>query len=273
MRKTLTICFLFITGFLFAQNTHQIQSVAGNNFSHFTPVTTFKTQEVIKANAENADNPELGMLFPNAPCDSCYEDLSKRTLKSKYFVKAGTDGEEMFLQKSYSPMHYKDASGNLLTTNANLAPLGKGKFGAMHQKYQVGIDADKGSTSFGLSGKKLNFNKELTLVGVKADGQETVIAKANWDDYKAGDDGMKVFNIFPGVNLELAISVGKLKTSFIIPKKLTWIDDYKKLLIKDAANVDSKKINIENTDDPNRPVLITDAAGATMYYFTAALVM
>ncbi|MCF0075176.1 gliding motility-associated C-terminal domain-containing protein [Dyadobacter sp. CY261] len=42
------------------------------------------------------------------------------------------------------------------------------------------------------------------------------LASANWQDYAAGDNGLKIRNIFPGVDAEMRVQKGRIKTNLIV---------------------------------------------------------
>ena len=68
-----------------------------------------------------AKHPEYGVLPWNAPCTNCYEDLSKRTEYSRYFVLSSQNGvQEYSLQQAYGALHYKDAAGNWVSFDKRL---------------------------------------------------------------------------------------------------------------------------------------------------------
>ena len=49
------------------------------NFSSFTGTHKNNATEVAQMNKGHENDPELGVLYPDAPCSNCYEVLDKRT--------------------------------------------------------------------------------------------------------------------------------------------------------------------------------------------------
>ncbi|RYE29955.1 MAG: T9SS type B sorting domain-containing protein, partial [Sphingobacteriaceae bacterium] len=63
---------------------------------------------------------------------------------------------------------------------------------------------------------------------------KTVLAAADWSNYTAGDDGLLIRNIFPGIDAEMKVRRGAIKTNFIIRRNQ--FPDVKKFVFEDHFN-------------------------------------
>jgi hypothetical protein len=83
------------------------------------------------------------------------------------------------------------------------------------------IDTENGKTAFLLpNGDKIWFNKEISLLHKSLNGTITYLGVANWSNYSAGKDGVKIIDAWPGIDIELKTGLGKLKTDYIIKYNL-----------------------------------------------------
>jgi len=167
--------------------------------------------------------PDADFLDKQIPSTHAMEVYSKRTVDSKQYVDLDSPSI-VYVKKSLGPMHYwKD--GHWLTIDERLEPKNDGILEASHLEEPIGIDVrKKKSYIHSLSGTILC--NDWSLLGVKL-GKESILARADWSDYSAGDDGIRVRNIFPGIDAEIQVFQVGLKTSFIIHKnKLPGYDTY-----------------------------------------------
>jgi gliding motility-associated-like protein len=208
------------------------------NYKWFT--TPFKNTdgEAIEANLAYQKNPEAGLLFPGTPCDNCYELIGKRTADSKTFLKEGTneDGSKtIYAQTSAEDMHYKDANGNWLTVRTQLEAdkAAPGVYAADKQPIPIHIHATNADNfvAIGKEAQGFKFNHNLELIYAKA-GTNTSLGNADWTNATAGDDGVYVTNAWPGIDIEIYLMKGAVKTNFIINHSLPAYTDGE-LLIRD----------------------------------------
>ncbi|MBD3638883.1 MAG: gliding motility-associated C-terminal domain-containing protein [Crocinitomicaceae bacterium] len=176
------------------------------------------------ANFSNSQgHPEYGILPYNAPCDDCIEVIEERTQYSRKFITVGTNGTEVKTQKGYSPLHYKDNFGRWITYNPQLKPLGANQFGVSNDYYKINIDPVQGYIFFENYHNNLEplvYHKNLQFQALDNNGQVLNTINANWSNYSVGDDGMKVTNIFPGIDLEIYVFRAQIKTNFIVNQNL-----------------------------------------------------
>lgn len=231
---TLLFCCYGIANF--AQ--HQEGMVAGKpNYSTFTTFESILDEEVKSFNSGFENHPEVGVLFANSPCDDCFEIIEKRTLDSKYFVKKGTQGSYVYQQTGLDPMHIKDANGDLKTIISTLSPDPNKPFqySALQQPIPVHINAEEQFVYLGQGDKRFYFNRSLQLIYTPGGGNEQVVGFANWTNHTAGDDGVYVTDVFPGIDMEMRVFRGQVKTNFIIKNQLPQYNNGE-LRIRDRLN-------------------------------------
>jgi gliding motility-associated-like protein len=155
---------------------------------------------------------EFGSLPYNAPCKNCVEDLSKRTLVERYFVDIHDPGK-FYIQKAIGLLH-QNINGQLVTINDRLTPKSYGLYEANQQLEPVGINAIQKFSYITTPSGEIHFNN-WTLTGIR--GSEKIqIAEANWSNHSIGSDGMYVTEIFPGIDAQLIVLRGSIKTNFIV---------------------------------------------------------
>ena len=207
-----------------------------NNYKSFTPQYQKVSTEAAAANKGYERHPELGMLFPETPCDNCYELIGRRTEISKTFIKEGTEGRDIMQQTGSEPMHYRDGQGNWRTIKTKFEPdnTHRGLFAAYAQPFPVSVNTNPGSrySSVTNGDRNLHFNNQLELIYEKPDGSQVSLGVADWASYTAGDDGVYVTNAWPGVDIEMYAFRGGMKTNFVINRAMPAYADGK-LLVRD----------------------------------------
>ncbi|MBK6952638.1 MAG: gliding motility-associated C-terminal domain-containing protein [Crocinitomicaceae bacterium] len=248
-------------------STEQME-VKQENFSSFT-VSTFgdlaKWKELNSPATYN--HPEFGKLPFNAPCSDCIEVLEKRTIDERYFV-TPENPSEFKIQKAAGALHY-EKNGQWLTIDQRLADLGNGNYEASHQWDPVGFEtANRRSYVITPSGK-IYFN-QWKLYGIN-NGTEELLADANWSSYTAGEDGIYITNIFPGIDAELEVMRGSVKTSFII--KSANFTSYEELIFKDDMGDDFSNLSFKNSTGQNRSVddVVYKTNGTDVFEITTAV--
>jgi len=203
------------------------------NYKTFTKRVQDRNPEVAVANKGFERHPELGILFAEAPCENCYELIGNRTENTKTYIKEGTRGSEIMQQTSTAAMHYQDAHGNWRTIKSQLEQSKTpGVYAASEQPVPVTISTTGKYVSLGKGTANIRFNNNLELVYIPATGAATVLGNADWSHHTAGDDGMYVTNAWPGIDIEMYVVRGAVKTNFIINHALPAYSGGK-LLVRD----------------------------------------
>lgn len=164
-------------------------------------------------------HPEEGKLPYNAPCVDCVEDISARKVDYRLFRGTGSDAGLVYSQSGYGAIHI-DKNGEWISIDPRLRAIAPGKYGAPDQYFPTEIDfINKYSAIKNPSGTFV-YNRKLQLWHV-FNGQESLLADADYSNYTAGADGAYVQNIFPGIDLEMRVGMGNIKTNFIVKERPT----------------------------------------------------
>ena len=172
------------------------------NLNSISPINKVITDELEKLTpAAYKTHPEYGVKPFNAPCTDCIELVDRRTEFSRYYVTNGTNGSEFYQEQGYSPLNYKDAQGNWRSIDPRLKPSNQPHlFTATAQDLPVTLDAGLGNTTINRAGAIIKFNNRLELI-VLNNGVESSLGNANWENYVVGDEGAKITNAWPGIDI------------------------------------------------------------------------
>lgn len=153
-----------------------------------------------------------------APCTDCEEDLSARTLYNKKYIGTGKDKGLIHTQSGYSPINYQDKSGNWRTYDQRLKSAGNGVYIAADQFFPTKIDVRNGFSSITTQYGEVKFNNLPELIWVQ-EQVETSLGKAKMQNFTAGDDGVYVIDAWPGIDMEIRVLNGAIKTNYIVKAK------------------------------------------------------
>lgn len=223
---------LFISTSSFAQNkAAKGMEPKMDNFTSFLDRTPSNIPAWKKVNAPSFySHPEFGTLPVDAPCKSCVEDLSKRKSDERYFVSI-EDSNEYFLQKAMGQLH-EWIDGRWISVDHYLSSSDDGIYYSGFPIDRAGFNTNDNTSFLSISSlDKLKFNQWKLVV--KKNNQFIDTLSADWSKYTIGSDGMKVIEIFPGIDAEMKVLRGAIKTNFIINKnelgifdELIFIDSY-----------------------------------------------
>jgi hypothetical protein len=238
-RVLLSVLLLVLTS-LSASAQYMMEAKQPDFYSFSKPAEQKVTSEAINLVApEYRNHPEYAKNPYNAPCSTCTELIDRRKIDERYFVENGTNGQTFYLQKSYGPLHVTDNTGNLVSLDARLTSTAPGIFTAENQQFPVKVDAVNHFASIKTPGHEFKFNTALELLHKDAEGTLTSLGEANWASYSAGDDGIKVFDVWPGIDMTIQAMQGQVKTNFIVKARLPFTGG--SLIVKDkldyAANL------------------------------------
>jgi hypothetical protein len=174
-------------------------------------------------------HPEKGILPFNAPCKTCIEKLEKRTANSREFFEQNADGSKtIYAQKSYGGMNMKDENGYWRTIDPRPFPEGNKIFAARMQPSPVVLDFENKFVSISNSGKEFRFNKNISLVQIHDDGAETLFAEPDWSQLTRSENFSEttflITEFYPGIDLQIITWQGRIKTNFILKKRLPLTD-------------------------------------------------
>lgn len=192
------------------------------NFTSFTEAKKTSAALQDKRSSPQARvHPEYGILPFNAQCNDCVELIDRRTMYSRFFIDPMREGHT-FSQQSYFPLHYPDRDSQWRTIDHRLRPEQghPGVYTAMQQPLPVRFDMPGEYTSIDLHSFPLIYNHGLKMYYTE-DKNDTALHSyaADYSHYTAGDDGTRIYNVWPGIDLEAFAKEGTIETNFIIASK------------------------------------------------------
>ena len=209
-------------------------------------------------------NPEKDLPY-NAPCKDCVEDLSARTEMTRFFKGTGPDKGLVYSQGGYSPINMKNASGRWVPVDARLKPEGNGLYTAKDQPTPVTIDLNAGHSSIRNIYGEARFNNRPELLWKAEDGTVQSLGKANFSNHTAGNDGVRVTDVWPGIDMEMRAIVGGIKTNFVLRNRPQQTGG--RLIIRDEFRLDGgMRLKMEGTE-----VTIETAGGQEAFHVSSCI--
>ena len=203
-------------------------SAIKNNFTSFTRKYTNRGKLWVARNKAYLNHPNANFGDEYSPNKKAVELFEKRTVNSKFYINNDTPSI-CYAQRSSSPMHFK-RNGQWITIDRRLSPKGQSVYEASYQEDPLGFDIKRKSSYILTPDGKTYFN-DWKLYGAN-ENTETLLATADWTHYTVGDDGIAIENIFPGIDAEMKVSRGSIKTNFIVHANK--FSTYKTLLFRDS---------------------------------------
>jgi gliding motility-associated-like protein len=230
----------FITGFLLVEffaildgsalwaQEGRPMPVVKNNFTSFTRKYTNRGKLWMERNKSFLRHPDANFGDACSPNSKSVELFAKRTIDTKFYI--NKDNPSIcYAQWSSSPMHFK-RNGQWITIDTRLSPKGPLRYEASNQEAPLGFDIKRRSSYILTTDGRTYFN-DWKLYGENG-SKETLLANADWTNYTAGDDGILIKNIFPGIDAEMKVMRGSIKTNFIVHANR--FSGYKTLLLRDS---------------------------------------
>lgn len=227
---------------IFSQQAPSGMENGALNFTNFSSDIQADISELTQFSTAQS-HPEYGILPFNAPCEDCIELIEKRTQFTRSFLTTGNEGKEIKTQTGYSPLHYKNAQGQWITYNPKISELAPGVYGNVNDFYKIQINTNSGYVEFQNLTENRNplvLHKDLAIEKLDQSGAVSQTIAANWSNFTVGDDGVRIVNIFPNVNLEIQVYRDKIKSNFVV---LSDIGDFQ---IKESPNA-SNYGNLDKT--------------------------
>jgi gliding motility-associated-like protein len=191
------------------------------NFTSFRKDPKQSTEVLATESSANAkQHPEYGVTPYNAQCTQCVELLDQRTIDSRQFIDVYDNGH-LYSQKSIFPLHYKKSANDIWRTiDQRLRPTAPGVYEANNQPAPTKCDLNNKSTSIKVRDFEFEFNKNLSMYFFDDATLYTRNELGNYTAYTVGEEGLRVSNIWPGMDMEQLFSAGQIKTSFVISSPL-----------------------------------------------------
>lgn len=252
-------CLIIFTGVKGQDNYGEVIDL---NFYEFTADNKVEsTTEFLQFNSGSQLHPEYGINPHNTQCTECFEELNKRTVDSRYYIKKGTNGNIFYVQKSHGPIHYQNSKNEWLTLDYRLRDNSgiPGYFQAKHQKNPVFIDLNSGESGIDLGqGNILLFNQNSSIYISGNKNSHHIIKNPN-PNYHAGDDGTMEIDLFNDIDRQQIVKRGAIKTNYIVNKLHSQIPKGQFLVIEDEIIL---PIGFSIQFDPKNPPIIKDS----LYY-------
>ncbi len=205
----------------FSQGGGQMKGVTRNVSSFSAPGTKNITPELIQLTASAfREHPDFGILPEDSPCSDCIELLEKRTLKSRYYVKNGSNGKEFFCQAGYENLNYKDEKGWMRAMNPDLkASSLPGVYETKNLAEPKTLNMNTGSTSIELPDLKLVFNLHTSVSQLVDNTVIHLFGNSNLSNSSAGTNGSFTSDAWHGIDREILFDVNSIETNFILTRR------------------------------------------------------
>ncbi|MGC4037447.1 MAG: gliding motility-associated C-terminal domain-containing protein [Chitinophagaceae bacterium] len=198
------------------------------------------------------------VVSKNSFLSNASEVIEKRTVNSRWFTDKDSVGK-FYQVYSLGAINY-NKNGKWHPIDEKIKSIGNGIYQATEQDEPVGFDVRKQHSFIQTKQGAIQFN-HWQLFGIKA-GKQILIASANWKNYTAGADGVFIKNIFPGIDAEMQVRRGAVKTNFIV-KEFSFAG-YDNLLFKDVFIKNSGKGNFVYSKQKEGVVEFIDNTGSSV---------
>lgn len=205
------------------QKAQEGMTVTSRNFQSFNaPVKSHLSEWEALTPKSTQSHPEFGILPKDAPCTNCVEDLTKRKVDERYFIDLD-DPSKFYVQKALGDLHQL-VNNNWVSIDHNLAQKSGGLYESRFAYESAGIQTNEQHSFIRTVHGSVQFNN-WTLYTINGD-ETTFQGSMSWENYSIGEDGMYVTNAFPGIDAELIIFRGSIKTNFILKSNEFGTFDY-----------------------------------------------
>ena len=162
-------------------------------------------------------HPDFGKLTFDAPYGkNVVEDISKRTYDSRYYVDLDNP-TYFYIKKASNPINLYQ-NGLWRAIDPTLHKVSTQKYQSGVQDWPTTLDIANKSTSFLLTGSEFKFNNySLKIIN---NNNSVSIYQANWSQIAVGNEGAYITDVFPGIDMKIVFSEGKIESDFIIRQNL-----------------------------------------------------
>lgn len=214
----------WVSGLLFGSCIFAQPKLEVRTYNYYTFPKEYKVEspDLEKFTSEKyRKHPEYGTLPIHTPCKECIEILDKRDQFSRFYIEPGTDAAHYYVQSSYFPLHYKDEQGRMISIDGRLRKINSDYFSAEQQPVQTAYRASTHTVSLKQGPVLLSFGDQNRIFYLDNRGIETPFSTAaqDYSDYTAGEDGIRVKEIYPGLEMEHTYKTGAVKTDYILTRK------------------------------------------------------
>jgi len=222
MRKTLGLLVIFYAGLLCSYAQKPALQLHTNNFYTFSSNEKVNSNDIADYTSPNFfRHPEFKINPLYTPCSNCFELLQKRDLYSRVYVESGSKAKHTYTQQSYLPMNYDDGHGWICSIDPRLKKVDELHFSASQQPVKTSYDAITHSISIIAQGAKLRFGDQMKVY-YETDRKQQIPysnSNGNYQVFTAGDDGVQIKEVFPGLDIQHIFGRGSVKSNYIITKQ------------------------------------------------------
>lgn len=214
---------------------------------------------------EFTTHPDFGHMTFSAPYGKrVVEDISKRTPDERFYYDLD-DATFFYIEKASQPINFYE-NGILRAIDYSLHPVNSFLYESGPQPVKTGLDLMNKRAYLKIDSDYIGLaNIELEITHFDNSTTEQL---PDWSQVTVGNFGVRITEIFPGIDLEIIFRQGALKTEFVIKqnpgvKELRFIDKMqlpeKYELITDLDPVLSMFVQIYNTETGETDVVIDPA--------------
>ncbi len=264
MKLISAILFLLSTTTLLGQNSYI------NNLSSFTTRESIVSDEHLAATpAEFQSHPEFGILPYDAPCQDCYELIQERTDTTRKFIINNTNGSRFAVQTALGTLNYKGADNLFYEYNRKLSKISASKYVSDNKVAVASYDLSSKRTTLTTSqNQQISFN-QVELIFRSANNTIENFGLANWSNYTVGEDGVRIIDAWPNVDIEMVNTFHGVKTSYIIKQNLN-LGVGQLLFIDNYSLPNNYEITLADPNNQLGKVLILNENGTTEFQISEA---
>jgi len=235
MKKAFVCCFVF----LFSLLTYGQETKAGTT-ENYTTFESIRQQDLSEELAQRVPqewnkHPDYGILPHYAPCTNCFELIHLRTDSTRHFIEKGTNGKKIYLQTGDKTMHFRDENNDIRENTFLVSPSQEpGIFWAENQAEKVEFNVNKQQLIIhDYKNRLLSLNKNIEFWVQTHQGEQIRLYTASWNVVTCGENGMRVVDVFPGIDMEINHARTGIKTNFILKNNAYSFQQYRYIFIKD----------------------------------------
>lgn len=222
MQRRLLLTFLcFCSSFWASAQFHRMEGLRLDGFSVRQRDVSEELKQATKP--ELSGHPDLG-LFPynGPPCTDCFELIEKRSAESRYFVQKGSEQGHFFQQQSLGPINYRDQQGYWREIDPRFKPVDvqPKQFAATQQPSPLMVDLGKPSAALFNDDVAIRFLQGAYLYVRTATGVFQLPGGPNFHAITAGDDGIRVTDFYPDVDLLILTRQGEAEVDVVLKRPI-----------------------------------------------------
>jgi gliding motility-associated-like protein len=244
----------------------QLQRLSNLNLDHFTSREKKSPAAFEKFfPADYLSHPDLGIMpYNGVACENCFELLDHRDAYSRYFIEANSNGKTFYQQTAYSPINYLDSDGRWREINYRLAKKSETLFEAIDQPTAISIELNSQTVLLRQNKYSLETKSPL-LYWRNTQGEDHLLGEPDFSNYETGDDGVKIKNVYPGIDLIYVVKTGEIETFYVINDPLPYSSG--ELILKQQFNLPQElSFQPENKNHWNsKDIYITNNANVPFF--------